>query len=312
MQKLTIRDKINEFSANLNSDGIIQMLQDLYSKFDSGTNPESSWNTLRLSTLQEIVKSKSNYDNVIQADNDLEAISDSIDRGIYSAENISKIVAIISNTNRSGKKSLFTNNIILEFLNYHQSISNSNSLLSTVISEDTSQSNLVLFTVVDEGNPTTQKIIAALTILQELIDLLEKLYNEEQTNTVIILDKGSNTNIGIETGVKTAGSIFEIFKEVWDWVMNRKYYKEKLKDAEFMEKLSIIQTIHQMKEDGSLEPEEALRYKTLVTRKVDELLNIDTVPRELLLKEGENKDTLILKDYNEVRLLKQGDSESDS
>jgi hypothetical protein len=313
MQKIKIKENTNIFVAEMLSLTIVYNLNELQRGFRAGSDLEKKWNALKFQTIQEIVKSKSNFDNLIQTTEELKIISDAIDTEVYTPENLAEVISILSNTTWQGKHSLFTQIRIIDFYNYHKGLISTESVVNSVILEDLNRDDIVLFTIVCDSNPTTQVIITALTTLQELIDLIEEIYNEERTNTVYILDKGSNSNLGIETGVKTAGSIFQIFKEVWEWIVNRKFYKEKLKNAAFVDELSIIRTIAEMKEEGSLNHEEALRYKTVIIRKVDELLNIDTVPRELLLKEGNKNDSLILKDYNEIRLLNQGnEDESDS
>jgi len=311
MQKNVIKESFSRYRELLLSDRIVKKLFDLHNRHDSGDKRHSVWQSLKQSLITDIIESKSNYDSIIRKDKELLVISDAIEDKLYDTESISSLISKISNTEIESKKELLRNSAILNFISFHKSIIGSDKVNKKTITEEYQKENIVLFTIISESNPTVQKVITALEVLQKLIDLLEKLYDEERMNTVYILDKGSNINAGIETGVKTAKSLFLIFKEVWDWVANRKYYKGKLKNAAFVENLEIIQKINSMKEEGSLENEEALRYKTLIVKNIDELLKIDTIPAELAkLDKGKKDHLLLLNDYNETRLLSSGKDNS--
>ena len=47
-----------------------------------------------------------------------------------------------------------------------------------------------------------------------------KVIDEEEDTEIILLDSGSDTNVGIQASVETAKSLFLIFKEVWDLIKN--------------------------------------------------------------------------------------------
>lgn len=314
MQKITLKERASELRRLMLSDGIVEYIMDLHSEFnDSSIDSTNRWNSNKQELITAIVNTKSNFDNIVEKNSEYKLIGDSLENQVYDTSNVTKVISILAKTNKQDKTKILTNRTILDFLSFHKSIIGLDEVTQNTVTEDVSKENIVLFTILSIDNPTSSTVISVLKAIQELIDTIEKIYDEEQTNRIYILDKGSNTNIGFETGIKTAGSIFKIFKEVWDWIVNRKYYKEKLKNASFIENLGIIQQLHSMKEEGSLSSEDSLRYKTVITRNIDKLLNLDTIPRELAkLKEGESEDILLLKDYSEIRMLEKGKDKSDS
>jgi len=300
MQKLALKEYLVDFNNSVLSNEII----DLVSKFRDA-NP-GQFRILKDELIQYIVKSKSNYDNLIKRDSNLKLISDAIDTEVFEPENISKLVSTISSSTHNAKVNLLSNKFFIDFHIFHQSLLNTNNITQVTIKESQICEDAIIFTLISDNEPVVRDIIRALTIIQELVNITEKIYDEEveSENIVYLLDKGSNTNIGLKTGINTARSLFQIFKEVWDWVVNRRYYKEKLRNASFLDNMEVITKIHAMEEAGALKNEDAKRYKELIIRKTDELISHNAIPRKILLDEKSGEKNRLLIDYNEVRLLK--------
>lgn len=311
MQKIAIREEVNNYAAALDSHEIVETLRRIQSfviNHKEKINDIRDFHRLKDKLVQLIIQSKSQNDNYINESEELSLISSTINPSIYSAESISKLLLDIAKVEVDNRRTLFTELSIQEFFIFHEAVLQLSKVLGVVVTESMDRDDVVIFTVISEDNPSPNTIVEAIEKIQSLIDLVEQIYDEEQENFIYTLDKGSDTNIGFETGVKTAKSLFEIFKEVWDWMVNRKYYKQKLANAAFTENLKIIEDIEEKRKNGSLSDEDAARFKTVFLKNIDELLSINVVPRQVLLEADRatsNKQPLL--DYNEVRLLKEGD-----
>jgi hypothetical protein len=309
MQKITLKEKVLEFILTLKSEKIAKSIKWLKKGKVNGTNNnenQKSFNEKLDILIQDIINSKSNYDNAIQSNPELKEISASINADSYKSENISRLISELSKQTLQTRNSIYSIDSVVEFLVFQESLINLNAVTSNTIKETQEEESVIIFTLISENNPNINLIVEVLKKLQELIDIIELIYEEEQENTIYLLDKGSNTNIGVETGIKTAKSLFQIFKEVWDWMVNRKYYKQKLRNAAFLDNLDVINKIEESKNNGALSEEDAKRYKELITKKTDELLSLNTVPRQLLLETNQQSKNQPLLDYNEIRLLTEG------
>lgn len=312
MQKLTLKEKAKQLSEELMSDKItkhIKWLRGLTNDIDGKAIPrdtktvQNSKNTL----MQLIVLSKSNYDNKVPVDNELMEISRIFDTKIYSPQNISFLISYISNIPNQNSGGILNEKRLVSFFIFHETLIHINKITETVFYEDINKSQLSVFTIISENNPSLNHLLEVLKKLSEILQILKKIYKEEDIEEqVYILDKGSNTNIGIETGIKTAKSLFDIFKEVWDWLVNRKHYREKLKNATFINNLDALKKLNDLKNEGAITAEDALIYRELIIKRTDELFSLKTVPRELLLESGLTKDEKVVLEYNEIRLLMDG------
>lgn len=311
MQKLALKEKSSEFSKLLESSSISNFLRKLRNSPYQGSSESEKTNAYNKDIdklIQIIIQSKSNYDNKIQSDSDLKTISDAIGSTVYNTENISKLISEVSKIDYGSRRSFFNSDLIVEFLLFHDALLKLNLIANATITENQEEEHAIIFTLISEENPSVDLVLEVLSKLNELIEIVEKIYEEENQNNIYLLDKGSNTNIGIETGVKTAQSIFQIFKEVWDWLLNKRFYKEKIRNAAFLEKLEVLDKINEVKNNGAINEEEAARYKEIIIKRTDDLLSLNAVPRKLLIESNNSNNDQLLLGYNEIRLLKEGGS----
>ena len=99
MQKITLKEKVTEFTETLNSEKIAKGIRWLKQGRLQGRNhaeQQKQFNE-RLDTLiQDIINSKSNYDNAVQSNSEMKQISDSINSDLYKSESISKLISELS------------------------------------------------------------------------------------------------------------------------------------------------------------------------------------------------------------------------
>ncbi len=126
---------------------------------------------------------------------------------------------------------VFGSSNFAEFFDFH------NSLVQTLVFaqkiliyqdvEDSliSENGIIVFEVIIGENALSPNIYARiLTILSELIETIGKIEDEgDEITKLVLLDSGSNTNLAIKTGVETAKTTVQIFKEVLNYFAKRKF-----------------------------------------------------------------------------------------
>ena len=83
---------------------------------------------------------------------------------------------------------------------------------------------VIFFQILIDGEGLeTEQYIKIFTTLNELIKTIGKIVDEkEEKSEIILLDSGSDSNIGVKSGIETAKALFLIFKEVWDFIISFK------------------------------------------------------------------------------------------
>jgi hypothetical protein len=141
-----------------------------------------------------------------------------------------------------------------------------------------------------------------------LITVIQKVVGtDEVTPKITLLDSGSDTNLGIKTTVETAKSLFQIFKEVWDWMLNRKFYKTKLHNAGILDSLNVMIAIKQAQDGGAIDENTAKIYRETIIRRTEDLLELNVIPKGLIEIKNENDSKKLLAEFSEVKMIEAAD-----
>lgn len=263
--------------------------------------------------------SKSNYDQ-IKSDSKYSQILISLSAAtIYDEKNLATLTQVLRQT--------IANDIIVQksavaLYNFHKSvlltIKLSEDVLLTSVTEKTVEENLnegiVIFQIVIPGDGLdTETYIKIFSALQVLVETISKIHNtEDKRHEIVLLDSGSDTNVGIKTSIENAKSLFLIFKEVWDYVTNFRFYQQKQKNNELLESLSIRAEIKKKVEEGVISEQEGLEYTYMIKTRTDELIGLKTLPKAIVL-DGQNiENKKLLEQFENVKLLGSGDGEEKS
>lgn len=318
MQKFDFVKNLEKIAENLFS-------QEILKHFDNAINqPQSNYAFGHLNPI--LFSSKSRYDQ-LKTDKDIFEILRNLNSvEIYSESNLSSLTNYFSNQQI---KSIFTIKQCLAFYKFHLSIVSTlsiskNLLLKESYSESNEQSLengiLIFEVVIEEDSKNINLYIKILSLLNELGTLVDKIYNsgteEENTETeeeeenknsveIILLDSGSNSNIGLKTGIETAKSLFLIFKEIWDFVISHKQYKSNQKNNTLLESLTIRKEILTKLEEGVITEQEAKEYTHIVKTRAEDLIGLKVLPKELIQKNHEINNNKLLEEFKELRLLNQ-------
>lgn len=296
MQKIEFIKKIETIVERLKSVEIVKIFQDGFQQ------PGNNYNYGLLNPI--LFTSKSQYDQIMLDSNLSELMELISGHKIYDEKIMSTLPNILRTTQALN---ILTNANATNFFSFHKGLLDTlnvaKKLLSNEIINNNNVQNLnngvLLFTVqIESEGLETNKYIKIFTLLTELTQTVGKIYKYEDTETeVVLLDSGSDTNLGIKTKVELAKSIFEIFKEIWDFITSFNFYRNQQKNNALLESLSIRREILKSVEEGVLTEKEAQEYLHVIKTRTDNLIGLKVLPRELVIQNHQVNSSKILEEY---------------
>ena len=176
--------------------------------------------------------------------------------------------------------------------------------LSELRNDDT-----IIFRILIDGDLEISRYNKILSLLNELIEIIQKVNSETTSkSTITLFDSGSDTNLGIKTTVETTKSLFQIFKEVWDWIINRKFYKSKLRNAGLLDNLNIMAAIKDAQVNNIIDENTAKIYRETIIRRTEDLLELNVVPKSLIEIKSEDDTKKLLGEFSEIKMIEAGDT----
>ncbi|MDQ0783193.1 hypothetical protein [Chryseobacterium sp. W4I1] len=284
--------------------------QEIVDAFDEGFRiPSSPYNYNILNPL--LFKSKSNYDQLITFESLREILENINSINIYAEQNLSALSSIF--LSKDATKILLNNSSVVFYL-FHKTLVNTWNLSKNVLLnnnilqenfEDKIENGVILFQILIESEGLEpEKYIKIFSALDDLINTLEKVYDESDEKTeIILLDSGSDTNLGIKTGIETAKSLFLIFKEIWDFIVNFKYYKAEKKNKALLDSLSIRTEINKKVEEGVLTEKEGLEYTHIIKTRTDDLIGMKVLPKSIVTDSNLIENKKILSEFEGLKLI---------
>lgn len=307
MQKIDFIKNLEIIVEKLKSNEIVMEFNVSFEK------PVNEHNYQKLNPV--LFQSKSNYDQIKNVVDYSEILNNLGAEEIYNEQNLANLTQLFT---PKQPRELLAHPKPLKLFNFH------NTLVSTLILAKNVLQNkifngqdvnnidrgIVIFQILIEGEGLeAEKYIKILNALQELIETISKIFNEtDQKPEVILLDSGSDTNLGIKSGVETAKSLFLIFKEIWDFITNFRYYKQKLRNNSLLESLQIRAEITKKIEDGILTQEEGLQYIHIIKTRTDDLIGMKVLPKDIVLDSNIIENKKLLSDFEGYKMLGPAES----
>lgn len=309
MQKLDYTESINQLGQKLKSPEIVEFIDKIPINQPVNTNA--------LTPL--IIESKSNFDKIDEESNEFEIIQALGGEILYDQGYIGNLInqTIQASLGNQKKVHLFTSSTLIQFYNFHFSLMQASKLANQILFEDEklayldSDEIIVFRILVGEGNLELSSYGKILKLLESLIQILQDVYDKESDDkpSVVLLDSGSDSNVGVKSSVQIATSLFQIFKEVWDWVLNRKFYKSKLRNDAMLENLNVFNAIKESENSGSIDEDTAKTYRETILRRTEDLLELKVLPKELIESKTEISSQKVLSEYSEIKLIEGGEKE---
>lgn len=287
--------------------------QEIVTQFQAGfSQPGQNYNYSLINPL--LFLSKSNYDQ-IKNESEYEEILTTLNaQDIYTENNLSHLTTILragpaqNIMTQANAVALYNfHNTVIQTSNLSKNILQSKSITETLINEV--DNGVVVFQILIEGEGLeTSQYIKIFTAINELIETISKIVNEqEQKSEIILLDSGSDSNVGVKSGIETAKSLFLIFKEVWDFVTNFQFYKQKQKNQALLESLSIRTEIQRKVDEGILTIEEGKEYLHMIKTRTDDLIGMKVLPKQIVIESNQIENKKLLAEFEGMKMLSSGD-----
>lgn len=305
MQKLDFNEAINSLKEKLKSEMIVKFIDQIPLNGQINTNG--------LTPL--IIESKSNFDKISEESPEFEISQILNGQALYDQKFIGNLInqTVQTTISRQQKVHLFLQSNLLQFYNYHFSLIQSSKIANNILFDEgnldqiASDEIIVFRILVGEGSLDLTVYGKIFKLIRELIEIIQKVQDPESADEpkVVLLDSGSDSNIGIKSTVGIATSLFQIFKEVWDWILNRKFYKSKLRNDAMLENLAVFNAIKESEEKGAIDADTAKVYRETLLRRTEDLLELKVLPKKLVESKTEISSRKVLSEYSETRLLEE-------
>lgn len=302
-----------DFVKNLET--IVEKLKsvDILNKFDLGfKEPTNSYNYGIITPL--LFLSKSNYDQLKDDVRYSEILTTLNAQSIYDELILSNLTTMLK---AAPAVDILRAANIIALYNFHNTLIKTSNLAKNILQSQSITESLtneidngvVVFQIlIDREGLETEQYIKIFTALNELIETVSKIVREqEQKSEIILLDSGSDTNIGVKTGIETAKSLFLIFKEVWDFATNFRFYKQQQKNQTLLESLSIRTEIQKKVEEGVLTKEEGLEYVHMIKTRTDDLIGLKVMPKQIVIESNQIENKRLLAGFEGMKMLSSGD-----
>jgi len=302
MQKIDFIKNLEVIIYKMSSESIVNLF------VDSMRSQNTAYNYTAL--IPTLFTSKSNYEQI----KNIEGINDILvnisAETIYSETNLTQLTGLL----RTGTPpQILSNPQALSFYNFHKVLLDTyrlskKVLLGEVLSHDLEEnlnSGVIVFQIlIDSEGLETEKYIKIFTALNDLIETISEVVNESQNKSeIILLDSGSDTNLALKAGIETAKSVFQIFKEIWDFIVNFRFYKQKERNKSLMESLTIREEILKKVAAGVLTEEEGKKYIHLVKTRTDDLIGMKVMPKQIVVETNELQNRKLLEEFEGTKLL---------
>lgn len=302
MQKIDFVASLEIIATKLKSREILIEFNEGFKK------PGNVYNYANINPL--LFLSKSNFDDLVNEPQTSEILTTLNAQAIYSENNLSNLTTKL--------RSAMAKDIILHqnataLFNFHSTIVQTLLLSKKTLQGKSVTENLlnevengvVIFQIlIDDEGLVTSQYIKIFTAINELIETVSKIVNEgEQKSEIILLDSGSDTNVGVKSGIETAKSLFLIFKEVWDYVTNFKFYKERQKNQTLLESLSIRTEIQKKVNENILTEEEGKEYLHMIKTRTDDLIGMKVLPKKIVVDSNKIENKKLLAEFEGIKML---------
>jgi hypothetical protein len=286
--------------------------KEIVAQFNNGfANPTVAYNYSTINPL--LFSSKSNYDQIKTEDGFAQILNAIQAEQVYTELNLSSLTTILRDATAPN---VLTRKNSVALYNFHNSLVQTLQLAENVLQsqdisenlENEGQNGIIIFQVVIDGEGLeTEKYIKIFNAINEIVTVIASIVQETEKSEIILLDSGSDTNIGVKAGIETAKSLFLIFKEIWDFVTNFKFYKQKQKNQALLESLTIRTEIQKKVEDGVLTEAEAKEYIHMIKTRTDDLIGMKVLPKQIVIESNQIENRKLLKEFEGTKLLGQGE-----
>ncbi len=304
MQKLDFTKAIDVVRNKLKTDSLLKIFN------ESLKTNVANYDGRDLTSL--IMESKSNYDRIIEQSDANKIIETFGGIPLYDSKYISDLLNNF--LSKSNTYVIYYNKTVFDFYSFHQALNKIFYASQKLFFEekennyiDNYENGIIIFELFSDSNLDINLYSKIFNLLNELMNAISKGHNPKaqyEPAVITLLDSGSNTNIGIKTTAEVARSLFLAFKEIWDWLINRKHYKSRIENQSLLENLDVLEKIREYEQKSIINGDEAKTLVHTIKTRINDLLDLNVVPKVVAEQEIEISKTDLLLEYKEIKQLK--------
>lgn len=234
---------------------------------------------------------------------------------LFTSDNIANLFKLFQGD--IGQIDFLNNREFRLFLDFHFTLNATYEFTKKLLSQkkvrkslgESGVSGVVVFRILNEEDGLNTdiyvKIFKALELLFVTVSEIEG--DGPVVPKIILLDSGSDTNLGLEAGVKASATIFQTFKQIFDFVRFRRHERMERDNRSLLESLNVISEIKSKVEAKQITEEDGKRYTHHVKTSLNVLLGLNVMPKDLT-DEAENVSVMKFLDRGPLGFIAEGDS----
>jgi len=303
MQKLDFTYQLETISKLLRSADVVRFMNEIMEK---NTNP---FHGVGITSI--LLESKSNYDSLAKEESFKSILGILNSAEAYETQRFSEMINEVHS--RKSTFEIFYRSLFSSFYAFHSGIMKMNEISRKAFFDDTPakreddlETGYIILEILTDQPLDLDGYLKVLDLLRDLVEALSKSIFPQDTPSspkILLLDSGSSTNLGIQTGIETAKSLFLMFKEVWDWIVNKKFYEQHQENQALLENLAVIRQIKEHQEAGYLTDDEGKELTHKIKTRVFDLVDLNVLPKTITKEKFESSHKDILLNYREIKKL---------
>ena len=308
MQKLDYTKTLQLIADQLKSEEIMAAIEKGIQSLQGGFDGNNFTATL--------LSSKSNYDKLTNNPIAMEILNSLGAQLVYDNANYSQLLNRTVTANQLAK--LIYEELFYRFYSLHNSIKGCLKNATTLLVKDDKvqhyekQESNILILQVDSGNLTLtlSNIITIFELLRDLADEIQRHANADRQKEdlqVVLLDSGSEFAVGVKATTELLQTLLDIFKQIWNWRLTRRYEKNLLENQIIANNLELLKIIRTHNLAGELSEVEAKALTTLVTRKTNDLFDLNVLPKQIAMDVRTESNMKLLQEQTSRKQLTAGE-----
>jgi hypothetical protein len=235
---------------------------------------------------------------------------------LFTSENIANLFKLFQGD--IGQIDFLKNREFRQFLDFHFTLNATYEFTKKLLSQkkvkksigERGENGVLIFRIFNEddglGTDVYIKIFKALELLFVTVSEIEG--DGPVVPKIILLDSGSDTNLGLEAGAKASATIFQTFKQIYDFIRFRRHERVERDNRTLLESLNVISEIKSKVAAKEITEQDGQQYTHHVKTTLNTLLGLNVIPKELA-DETENVNIMTLLNRGPIGLIGEGEVE---
>jgi hypothetical protein len=308
MQKLDFTKTLQQVADQLQSNNILATIEKGVASLQGPFNGQAFTATLLLS--------KSNYDKLANDPMATSILASLGAEAVYEYGTYSQLINRAVTITQLGN--IIYDQLFFRFLILHVSLlgclKTANALLiknEEIKNYEKYESNILILQVDSGKNDLSlNNIITIFELLRDITGEIQKHFPSDRKKEdlqLALLDSGSEFAVGVKATNELLQTLFDLFKQIWNWRLTRRFEKNRLENQIIADNLELLKIIRLHKLAGDLSENDEKTLATLVTRKTNDLFDLNVLPKQIAMDIRTESNMKLLQEQTSVKQLKSPD-----